>query len=159
MSKKATVNRTFTVSDGRTLTLPLLSLHSLEVASSYEAAAYVVEYIHNPESIGMPHVNLFRDCGIIIQTLNNTTAHVLVVADDEQALNHIAKYHHTYSKLGYTLIFDETTFLAEMPKISKSGDSSESPSTPTGMESEPRGASASTPRTQTKLDVIGMEVA
>ena len=157
---KATVNRTYTVSNGRTLTLPLLPLHSLEVASSPEAEAYVVEYIHDSEIIGMPHVHLYADCGIIIQPLNKTTAHVLVVVDDERALNNIAKYHYTYSKIGYTLIFDETTFIVDPPQTPKSEDSSETPFPPTDIESKSSEASASVlSGKQTKIDVVGMEVA
>jgi len=156
---KATVNRTFTVSNGRTLTLPLLPLHSLEVASSPEAMSYVVEYIHDPEIVGMPHVHLYRESGIILQPLNKTTTHILVVVDDEHALNNLAKYYHTYSRLGYTLVIDETTFLVDIPRTAKSADSSESTS-PTDNESKSMEASVSTPSgKQTKLDVVGMEVA
>ena len=157
---KATVNRTFTVSNGRTLTLPLLPLHSLEVASSPEAAAHVVEYVHDTENIGMPHVHMYRESGIILHPINKTTAHVLVVIDDENGIKNIAVYHHIYSILGYTLVFDETTCLVELPQESKSGDSNESPAPPRDMESVAKGASISNPNgKQTKLDFVGMEVA
>jgi hypothetical protein len=137
----------------------LLPLHSLEVASSPEAAAYVVEYLHDPIIIGMPLVDMYRESGIILHPISKTTAHVLVVVDDEPALNTIAKYHHIYSKLGYTLIFDETTCLVDLPPESKSGDSNESTS-PTDNESKPMEASVVIPSgKQTKLDVVGMEVA
>lgn len=156
---KATVNRTFTVSNGRTLTLPLLPLHSLEIASSPEAEAYVVEYIHDSEIVGIPHVHLYAESGIILQPLNNTTVHILTVVDDGHALNNLAKYHYTYSRLGYTLLIDETTFLVDLPQIPKSTDCSETTS-PADSDSELSKASAVVPNSkQSKLDVVGMEVA
>jgi hypothetical protein len=137
----------------------LLPLHSLEVASSPEAAAYVVEYLHDPIIIGMPLVDMYRESGIILHPISKTTAHVLVVVDDGPALNTLAIYHHIYSKLGYTLIFDETTCLVDLPPESKSGGSNESTS-PTDNESKPMEASVVTlSGKQTKLDVVGMEVA
>ncbi len=157
---KATVNRTFTVSNGNTLTLPLLPLHSLEVASSPEAAAFVVETLHDPINLGFPLVHMYRESGMILHPISKTTAHVLVVVDDGPALNTLAVYHHIYSKLGYTLIFDETTCLVDLPPESNPGGSNESPSSPTDLESVSREASVSTPSgKQTKLDVVGMEVA
>ena len=158
-AEKATVNRTFTVSNGRTLTLPLLPIHSLEIASSPEAAALVIETCHDPINLGYPLVHMFRESGIILHPISKTTAHVLVVVDDGPALNTLAIYHHIYSKLGYTLIFDETTCLVDLPPESNPGGSNESTS-PTDNESNPMEASVSASSgKQTKLDVVGMEVA
>ncbi len=156
---KATVNRTFTVSNGRTLTLPLLPIHSLEIASSPEAATFVVETLHDPINLGYPLVHMYNESGIILHPISKTTAHVLVVVDDGPALNTLAIYHHIYSKLGYTLIFDETTCLVDLPSESKPEGSNES-TPPTDDETKPMEASVATPSgKQTKLDVVGMEVA
>ena len=157
---KATVNRTYTVSNRITLTLPLLPLHCLEIASSPEAEAYVTEYLHGVEMIGMPCVSLYADSGIILQPLDDTTAHVLVVANDEVALRNMAMYHHTYSRLGYTLVYDETTVLLTRPQKPEPDTTSESTPPLKSTESKPSKASASAPSSQqTKLDVVGMEVA
>ena len=157
---KATVNRTFTVSNGRTLTLPLLPIHSLEIASSPEAEAYVTEYLHAVEMIGMPCVSLYADSGIILQPLDDTTAHVLVVVNDEVAPRNMAMYHHTYSRLGYTLVYDETTVLLTRPQRSEPDTTSESTPPPSSTEAKQSKASASAASSQqTKLDVVGMEVA
>ena len=159
-AEKATDDRTYTVSNRITLTLPLLPLHCLEIASSPEAEAYVTEYIHGVEMIGMPCVSLYADSGIILQPLDNTTAHVLVVVNDEVALRNMAMYHHTYSRLGYTLVYDETTVLLTRPQKSEPETTSESTPPPKSTESKPSKASASAPSSQqTKLDVVGMEVA
>ena len=148
-AEKATVNRTYTVGNRITLTLPLLPLHSLEIASSPEAEAYVTEHLHAVEMIGMPCVSLYADSGIILQPLDDTTAHVLVVVNDEVALRNMAMYHHTYSRLGYTLVYDKTTVLLTRSRKPESTS-----------ESKPSKASASAPSSQqTKLDVVGMEVA
>jgi hypothetical protein len=151
--------REYEVSGNQILTLPLLPLHSLEIASSPEAAAFVVETLHDPINLGFPLVHMYRESGMILHPISKTTAHVLVVVDDGPALNTLAIYHHIYSKLGYTLIFDETTCLVDLPPESKSGDSNESTS-PTDNESKPMEASVVTlSGKQTKLDVVGMEVA
>ena len=159
-AEKATDNRTYTVSNRITLTLPLLPLHSLEIASSPEAEAYVTEHLHAVDMIGMPCVSLYADSGIILQPLDNTTAHVLVVVNDEVALRNMAMYHHTYSRLGYTLVYDETTVLLTRPQKPEPDTTSESTPPLKSTESKPSKASASAPSSQqTKLDVVGMEVA
>ena len=151
--------REYEVSGNQILTLPLLPLHSLEVASSPEAAAFVVETLHDPINLGFPLVHMYRESGMILHPISKTTAHVLVVVDDGPALNTLAIYHHVYSKLGYTLIFDETTCLVDLPPEWKPGGSNESTS-PTDNESKPMEASVSASSgKQTKLDVVGMEVA
>jgi hypothetical protein len=153
-AEKATVNRTYTVSNRITLTLPLLPLHSLEIASSPEAETYVTDMI------GMPYVSLYAESGIILQTLDTTTAHVLVVANDEVALRNMAMYHHTYSRLGYTLEYDETTVLLTRPQKPEPETTSESTPSPSSTEAKPSKASASAASSQqTKLNVVGMEVA
>jgi hypothetical protein len=159
-AEKATVNRTYTVSNRITLTLPLLPLHSLEIASSPEAETYVTEHLHTADMIGMPYVSLYAESGIILQTLDTTTAHVLVVANDEVALRNMAMYHHTYSRLGYTLEYDETTVLLTRPQKPEPETTSESTPPPSSTEAKPSKASASAASSQqTKLNVVGMEVA
>ena len=159
MNATSLEERTFTVYDGKILQLPTLTLSDLRIASSPQGEAFVKEHLHMKGMIGFPLVDLYRDHGVILQPLNTTTSHVLVVLNDEKALDMMAMIHHTYSLLGYTLIFDETTVFHTLSKPVEPAESEEPTSTP-GRKEEVEAKLQPKPQgRQSKLDVLGMEVA
>ena len=151
--------RTFTVYDGKILQLPTLTMADLRIASSPQGEAFVKEHLHKEGMIGFPLVDLYRDHGVVLQPLNSTTSHVLVVLNDEKPLEMMAMIHHTYSLLGYTLIFDETTVFHTLPEPVEPAESEE-PTIALGRKEEVEAELPPKPQgRQSKLDVIGMEVA
>jgi len=156
---KATDNRTFTVYDGKILQLPALTIADLRIASSPQGKAFVLERIHDEEMNGFPLVEFYKDHGLILQPLNSSTTHVLVVIDDEKALEMMAMIHHTYNLLGYTLIFDETTVFHTLSPRDESSDAENPVIGPQKTDESRSGALSSVPNRQEKLDVLGMEVA
>ena len=158
-AEKATDDRTFTVYDGKILQLPTLTMADLRIASSPQGEAFVKEHLHKEGMIGFPLFDLYRDHGVILQPLNSTTSHVLVVLNDEKALDMMAMIHHTYSLLGYTLIFDETTVFHTLSEPVEPAESEEPTITPGQKEDEETVSVAKVQSRQSKLDVLGMEVA
>ena len=158
-AEKANDDRTFTVYGGKILQLPTLTMSDLRIASSPQGEAFVKEHLHLEGMIGFPLIDLYRDHGVILQPLNTTTSHVLLVLNDEKALDMMAMIHHTYSLLGYTLIFDETTVFHTLPEPVEPVESEEPTSTP-GRKEEVEAELPPKPQgRQSKLDVLGMEVA
>ena len=158
-AEKATDNRTFTVYGGKILQLPTLTMSDLRIASSPQGEAFVKEHLHMEGMIGFPLIDLYRDHGVILQPLNSTTSHVLLVLNDEKALDMMAMIHHTYSLLEYTLIFDETTVFHTLSERVESAESIE----PVAASMDKEEVEAELPPKpqgrQSKLDVLGMEVA
>lgn len=156
-AKKATVNRTFTVYGGRAIQLPVLDMSNLKIAASQEARDFVRDQLHDPATIGFPDMGLFKGHGVILQPLNATTSHVLLVVDDEMALVMMAMLNHTYQVMGYELIYDTTTTLLESQAVDNdSGATNGSMEQSTDASSE---LSTGTPSTRATADVLGMEVA
>ena len=159
MNATSLEERTFTVYDGKILQLPTLTMSDLRIASSPQGEAFVKEHLHLEGMIGFPLIDLYRDHGVILQPLNTTTSHVLLVLNDEKALDMMAMIHQTYSLLGYTLIFDETTVFHTLPEPVEPAESEEPTSTP-GRKEEVEAKLPPKPQgRQSKLDVLGMEVA
>jgi hypothetical protein len=159
MNANSLEERTFTVYDGKILQLPTLTMSDLRIASSPQGRAFVEERIHTENMNGFPLVELYRDHGVILQPLNSSTTHVLVVLNDEKALDMMAMIHHTYSLLGYTLIFDETTVFHT---LSEPVESAEPQQTTIKHDEENLNEvelPSKTQGRQSKLDVLGMEVA
>ena len=159
MNATSLEERTFTVYDGKILQLPTLTMSDLRIASSPQGEAFVKEHLHMEGMIGFPLIDLYRDHGVVLQPLNSTTSHVLVVLNDEKALDMMAMIHHTYSLLGYTLIFDETTVFHTLPERVEPAEPQEetiAPERKEGVEAELQPKSQGR---QSKLDVLGMEVA
>jgi len=156
---KATDNRTFTVYEGKTLQLPILSMNDMKIVASNDAEAFVQKSIHDPEMNGMPLMNLYRGHGFILQPLNSTTAHVLVVVDEKKALEMMAMVHHTYNLLGYTLIYDETTVLLTLPPQDETDNTADQSMNSPSRDTDESDVESRVPSRQAKLDVLGMEVA
>ena len=151
--------RTFTVYDGKILQLPTLTMSDLRIASSPQGRAFVEERIHTEGMNGFPLVELYRDHGVILQPLNSSTTHVLVVLNDEKALEMMAMIHHTYSLLGYTLIFDETTVFHTLSEPVESAEPQQTTITHDEENLNEVELPSKTQGRQSKLDVLGMEVA
>ena len=159
MNANSLEERTFTVYDGKILQLPTLTMSDLRIASSPQGEAFVKERIHREDMNGFPLVGLYRDHGVILQPLNSSTTHVLVVLNDEKALEMMAMIHHTYSLLGYNLIFDETTVFHTISELAEPAKSKE-PTMKRKAEGDVEAEPPSKPQArQSKLDVLGMEVA
>ena len=152
-------SRTFTVYEGKILQLPTLSMADLRIASSPEGKAFVQERIHDEDMNGFPLVDLYKDHGVVLQPLNPSTTHVLVVLNDEKALEMMAMIHHTYDLLGYTLIYDETTVFHTLQKREEEPSSENSARNPERKEDVESDNPPSMQNRQSKIDVLGMEVA
>jgi hypothetical protein len=159
MNANSLEERTFTVYDGKILQLPTLTMSDLRIASSPQGRAFVEERIHTENMNGFPLVELYRDHGVILQPLNSSTTHVLVVLNDEKALDMMAMIHHTYSLLGYTLIFDETTVFHTLPERVEPAESQEETIAPERIEGIEAELQPKSRGRQSKLDILGMEVA
>jgi len=94
---------------------------------------------------------------VILQPLNATTSHVLLVVDDEMALVMLAMLNHTYQVMGYGLIYDSTTILSEPQATDHEGDATNGSMEPSTDASS--GPSTGTPSSRATADVLGMEVA
>ena len=79
MNATSLEERTFAVYDGKILQLPTLTMSDLRIASSPQGEAFVKEHLHMDGMIGFPLIDLYRDHGVILQPLNTTTSHVLLV--------------------------------------------------------------------------------
>ena len=158
-AEKVTDYRTYTVYGGKTLELPVLSMADLRGASSPSGEAFVKQTIHDESMNGFPLIELYGDHGIVLHPLNPTTSHVLVVVDAKKALEMLAMVHKAYELLGYTLIFDETTVLITLPPREESNDAGEVPSSSQGKEKPQDAVAPNVTSQQSKLDVLGMEVA
>ena len=159
MNATSLEERTFTVYDGKILQLPTLTMSDLRIASSPRGEAFVKEHLHLEGMIGFPLIDLYRDHGVILQPLNTTTSHVSLVLNDEKALDMMAMIHHTYSLLGYTLIFDETTVFHTLSKPVESAESIEPVAASMDKEDFEAELPPKSQGRQSKLDVLGMEVA
>ena len=131
----------------------------LRIASSPEGKAFVQERIHDEDMNGFPLVDLYKDHGVVLQPLNPSTTHVLVVLNDEKALEMMAMIHHTYDLLGYTLIYDETTVFHTLQKREEEPSSENSARNPERKEDVESDNPPSMQNRQSKIDVLGMEVA
>lgn len=158
-AEKATDDRTFTVHGGKILQLPTLTIADLRIASSPEGKAFVQERIHDEDMNGFPLVELYKDHGVVLQPLNSSTTHVLVVLNDEKALEMMAMIHHTYNLLGYTLIYDGTTVFHTREKREEETSSENSALNSENKKGAENDKTSTIHNRQSTLDVLGMEVA
>ncbi len=156
--------RQYEVNGDQKLTLPLLSIHQLEIATDDEAVQYVKEVIHDEHSYGYPLVEMYKKNGIILHPIDATNAHVLLIINKRSVLNTLAIFNHVYNRIGYNLIIDGSTVLRS-PFPSASDDSKEEMSEQLPPQGESRDESSKEDFTQSvnpeqlKTDVVGMEVA
>lgn len=156
--------REYEVNDNQKLTLPLLSIQQMEIATDDEAVQYVKEVIHDEHSYGYPLVEMYKKNGIILHPIDATNAHVLLIINKRSVLNTLAIFNHVYNRIGYNLIIDGSTVLRS-PFPSASDDSKEEMSEQLPPQGESRDESSKEDFTQSvnpeqlKTDVVGMEVA
>jgi len=156
--------REYEVNDNQKLTLPLLSLHQLEIAADEDTEQFVKEIIHDEEALGFPLFSMYKKYGIMFQAIDATSARVLLVINDELSLETLAIFNHIYNRIGYNLIFDNMTvfrprFTDEVYETN--GENAEQKPSQAKKEDEiiNEDLSQEIKSTQLKLDVVGMEVA
>jgi|TARA_B100001094_G_scaffold308356_1_gene340910 hypothetical protein len=105
------------VANGRKITLPALTVEDKERARLPEMRIYIRQGLHHPDWIGWPNPNNdFKHTGILIQTLDDQTARVLLVIDDEDPLKYLAALKFAYDFMGYVLHIDYATVLRSLSK-------------------------------------------
>ena len=159
--KRDEIIREYEVNDNQKLTLPLLSIHQLEIVTDEGAEQFVKEMIHDEGTLGFPLFSMYKKYGIMFQAIDATTAHVLLVINDELSLETLAMFNHIYNRIGFNLIFDKMTVFRPRYANETSGENTEQKSSQ-GKEvdkSSSEGLFQETKSKQLKLDVVGMEVA
>ncbi len=156
--------REYEVNGNQKLTLPLLSLHQLEIATDEDAEQFVKEMIHDEEALGFPLFSMYKKYGIMFQAIDATSARVLLVINDELSLETLAIFNHIYNRIGFNLIIDNMTvfrprFTDEVYETS--GENTEEISSQAKEVDlvSGEGLSQDVKSEQLKLDVVGMEVA
>ncbi len=156
--------REYEVNGNQKLTLPLLSLHQLEIATDEDAEQFVKEMIHDEEALGFPLFSMYKKYGIMFQAIDATSARVLLVINDELSLDTLAIFNHIYNRIGFNLIIDNMTvfrprFTDEVYETS--GENTEEISSQAKEVDlvSGEGLSQDVKSEQLKLDVVGMEVA
>lgn len=105
------------VANGKTIALPNLTEDDEERAKSPEMRIYIRQGVHHPNWIGWPNGNDdFNQTGVLIQTLDDQTARVLLVIDEAVPLNTLAVLKCAYEHLGYILHIDYATVLRQLSK-------------------------------------------
>lgn len=156
--------RQYEVNEDQILTIPLMSIQQMEIATDDEAVRYVKEVIHHEHSYGYPLVEMYKKNGIILHPIDATNAHVLLVINERSVLNTLAIFNHVYNRIGYNLIIDGSTVLRS-PFPSSSDNSNEemseqlSPQSDSKVESSEENFPQDVSSEQLKTDVVGMEVA
>ncbi len=156
--------RQYEVNDNQKLTLPLLSIQQMEIATDDEAVEYVKEVIHHEHSYGYPLIEMYKKNGIILHPIDATNAHVLLVINKSSVLGTLAIFNHVYNRIGYNLIIDGSTVLrSPFPSSSDNLDEEMSEQLPPQVESKVEKSNENFPQDvsseQLKTDVVGMEVA
>jgi len=153
--------REYEVNDNQKLTLPLLSIHQLEIATDEEAEQFVKEIIHDEAKLGFPLYSMYKKYGIMFQAIDAISAHVLLVINDEHSLETLAIFNHIYNRIGFNLIFDKmTVFRPRYTNETSVENTEQMPSQAKEVDKKSSdGLSQETKSKQLKLDVFGMEVA
>lgn len=103
--------QTITVANDAKLILPAYDYDS-NMELNEDTEEYIRNSIHSIHTIGWPGVtSLFATSGIIIQALDERTARVNLVLDVFNARSALAVHAAIYTRIGFTLIIDQTTFL------------------------------------------------
>ena len=156
--------RQYEVNEDQILTIPLMSIQQMEIATDDEAVRYVKEVVHHEHSYGYPLVEMYKKNGIILHPIDATNAHVLLVINERSVLNTLAIFNHVYNRIGYNLIIDGSTVLRS-PFINPSENTDEemAEQLPPQVESKDESSNDNFPQgansKQLKTDVVGMEVA
>ena len=156
--------REYEVSGNQKLTLPLVSINQMQIVMDEESELYVKELIHDEQSLGFPIISMYQKYGIICQAIDATSAHVLLVINDNSALSTLAILNKIYDRMGYNLIIDKMTVLRP-PRVEDAdetnGEAAEQRPSQDKIEDEliKKDISQDIESTQLKLDVVGMEVA
>ncbi len=156
--------REYEVSGNQKLTLPLLSINQMQIVVDEESELYVKELIHDEQSLGFPIISMYQKYGLILQAIDTTSAHVLLVINDNSALGTLAILTKIYDRMGYNLIIDKMTVLRP-PCVEDAdetnGEAAEQRPSQDKIEEEliKKDISQDIKSTQLKLDVVGMEVA
>ena len=156
--------REYEVNGNQKLTLPLLSIHQLEIATDEDAEQFVKEMIHDEEALGFPLFSMYKKYGIMFQAIDATTAHVLLIINEKFSLETLAIFNHIYNRIGFNLIFDNMTvfrprFTDEVYETSGENTEEISSQAKEVNKNSSEELSQETKSKQTKLDVVGMEVA
>jgi len=159
--KRDEIIREYEVNDNQKLTLPLLSIHQLEIVTDEGAEQFVKEMIHDEGTLGFPLFSMYKKYGIMFQAIDATTAHVLLVINDELSLETLAMFNHIYNRIGFNLIFDKMTVFRPRYTNETNGENTEQISSQAKEvdKKSSEGLSQETKSKQLKLDVFGMEVA
>ena len=105
------------VANGGIIKMPGLTEEDKETAKSPEMRIYIRQGVHHPNWIGWPNGNDdFKETGVLIQTLDDQTARVLLVIDEAVPLNTLAVLKCAYEHLGYILHIDYATVLRQLSK-------------------------------------------
>jgi hypothetical protein len=156
--------RQYEVNEDQILTIPLMSIQQMEIATDDEAVRYVKEVIHHQHSYGYPLVEMYKKNGIILHPIDATNAHVLLVINERSVLNTLAIFNHVYNRIGYNLIIDTSTVLrSPFPSSSDNSNEEMSEQLPSKVDSKVESSEENFPQDvsseQLKTDVVGMEVA
>jgi len=156
--------REYEVNGNQKLTLPLLSIHQLDIAIDEEAERFVKTVIHAEGTFGFPLIGMCDKHGLIFQTIDATSAHVLLVINDNSVLDTLAIFNHIYNRIGYNLIIDNMTVLRPPypdDADETNGENAEQKPSQAKREDEiiNEDLSQEIKSTQLKTDVVGMEVA
>jgi hypothetical protein len=156
--------REYEVSGNQKLTLPLLSINQMQIVVDEESELYVKELIHDEQSLGFPIISMYQKYGLILQAIDATSAHVLLVINDNSALGTLAILTKIYDRMGYKLIIDKMTVLR--PPCVEDTDETNGEAVeqrPPQDTREDEIINKDMPQdiksTQLKIDVVGMEVA
>jgi hypothetical protein len=100
----------------------------------------------------------------MFQAIDATTAHVLLVINDELSLETLAIFNHIYNRIGFNLIIDNMTvfrprFTDEVYETSGENTEEISSQAKEVNKIPSEELSQDIKSTQLKLDVVGMEVA
>lgn len=134
------------VANDEILVLSELDETDLLFIQKEEVGVFIRTVVHDPVSIGWPNASEdFARSGVVLQALDEKTARVVLVVDDERARKNLSLYAAAYAFRGFTLHIDEATYLR--PPYSKRDDSEASNS-----------LKDASPVSSTQ-DSVGMEVA
>jgi hypothetical protein len=104
--------QTYTLANDASLTLPALSKGQLAIAMKDGWIGYIRHIVHNPNRMGWPDpTDEYPQMGLMLQALNERTARVVLVVDDEFAVGNLAVYVAAYAYWGFELLIDTATFL------------------------------------------------
>ena len=116
------------LTNGVNLRLPEPDAEDLARINLVEAEAYITEVLHNPAALGYPDpTNEFNSLGFVLQSVDATTARVLLIINDDNALRALALYAWLHETMNYNLHIDQNTCVREHVVINTASDDDSSP--------------------------------